>query len=104
MSFKHIDFETILGFQIGKQTTQKSCSICASAETSQSYKIEQLAIPPDFRAWAPRHKEKGGVLAIAEALSRSAPGMTERAPSARVKLQYISEAFKGGGRGGWQWV
>ena len=23
-------------------------------------------------------------------------GMTERAPSARVKLQYISEAFKGG--------
>ena len=40
--------------------------------------------------------DAGGVLTIAKALGRNAPRMTERAPSARVKLQYISEAFKRG--------
>ena len=40
--------------------------------------------------------EGEGVLTKAQVLSRHAPRMMERGPSARVKLQYISEAFKRG--------
>ena len=38
--------------------------------------------------------EGGGLLTIT--ITITLPRMTERAPSARVKLQYISEAFKKG--------
>ena len=88
----NIDFEIIWEFKVDKQL-RKCLGFVHRHKLKRGSKIWQLGDIdlPIFRAWASRRKGKGK-----EHTYHYHYQMTERAPSARVKLQCISDAFKGG--------